>query len=79
MRATWGVFFLALLFVLPRATLAAEKAYPMLYYSADGKIDKDKLEKAIGATVDILVKYNLIAREKVPSMSDLYTERFLGQ
>ena len=79
MRTTWGIFFLALLFVLPRATLAAEKAYPMLYYNPDGKMNNDELEKNIRVTSDILVKYNVVPNERVPSASDLYTERFLGQ
>lgn len=50
----------------------AEKFYQTIKYSRDGRINTDRLQR----TLDFLLKYDLISKEKAPALKELYADRF---
>lgn len=53
---------------------AAESIYKGLDFSTDGRVSREALEN----TRNFLVEYEVIPKDKVPSIDDLYTRQFTG-
>lgn len=53
---------------------AAEELYKLVRFSEDGKITRDRLEKAR----NFLVEYDLVPRDKLPAIEDLYATEITG-